>query len=217
MFEKYGIPFNNLYLLEVRDPNWTVKQCEDFEQFIKFLVHWCWDACGHNLDKMIEFIFKGKGFNFLSNGVTTVGRGIGCSIQTALMLRLGDLKFSPCHRTSYDFMNGGEFKVKDGKIDGITAINPSLFFTINAFNISSVPMCNTCPISQFCSGGCLGSQYETTGDPFSPIPTVCRMNFYKLRALFSTYKEIGIMPKILNILGETKVNAYKYCLKENIL
>jgi len=217
MFKKYDLPFHNLYLLEVRNKEWNIKQCQEFEKFVNFLVKWTWEKCDKDVEKISNFIFKEKGFNILTSSLSTVGRGIGCSVQSTMMLRLGDLKFSPCHRTSYDFMNAGEFVVKDGKIDNISSINPSLFFTINGINISSLPMCSICPISNFCTGGCLGSQYETTGDPFSPIPTVCRMELYKIRGLFRGYEEIGIMPKILNMINKDKVESYKICKKENIL
>jgi len=217
MFKKYQIPFQSIYLLEVRNANWTIHQCQELEKFMNFLVKWTWDHFNHSEEEMLNFLFKGKGFNILTNGLSTIGRGIGCSIQSTMMLRLGDLKFVPCHRTSYDFMESGEFIVKDGKIDHISSINPSLLFTINGINISSLPGCNNCAIAQFCSGGCLGSQYETTGDLFSPIPTVCRMMHYKFRGLFRAYEEIGIMPKILNLIDKNKVEAYKFCIKEQIL
>jgi radical SAM protein with 4Fe4S-binding SPASM domain len=217
MFDKYKIPWSNLYLLEVRNKEWTIDQCVGLEKFMNFLVNWTWDKCDRDVDKMIDFIFRGKGFNILSNGMSTIGRGIGCSIQSTLMLHLGNLKFFPCHRTSYNFMDSGEFIVEDGEISNIKALNPAFLLAINSMNISGSPMCHSCPISQFCSGGCLGSQYETTGDPFSPIPSVCRMMHYKFRGIFNAYEEIGIMPKILGLIAKEKVEGYKFCLKEGVL
>ena len=216
-FESYNIPWSNIYLLEVRNKEWSVEQCIGLEKFMNFLVKWTWRKCGCDPDKMVDFLFKGRGFNILSSGMSTIGRGIGCSIQSTLMLRLGDLKFFPCHRTSYNFMETGEFITKDGEVTGIKALNPSFMMTINSMNISGAAMCYSCPISQFCSGGCLGSQYEITGDPFSPIPTVCRMMHYKTRGIFRAYKEIGIMPKLLGLINKDKVEAYKICSREGLL
>lgn len=223
MFERYGIPWDNLYLLEVRNGEWTLDQCKELDKLIHFVGMWAWDKLGHDKDKMIEFIFDHHGYNILSNTLSSCGRGIGCSIQSTMMLRLGDLKFSPCHRTSYDFMNAGEFIIggtsigsKDGII-GISAINPSLFFAINAMNITMQPMCTSCAIRTFCQGGCLGSQYETTGDLFAPIPSVCRMFHWKLRATFNLFKEVGILPQVLKIINKDKAETHKYLVEENIL
>jgi len=217
MFEKYGLPWDSLYLLEVRNQEWSAKQCLELEKLIRFVTIWAWDKLGHNSDDMMTFLFKRHGYNILTNTLSTTGRGIGCSIQSTMQLRLGDLKFYPCHRTSYNFMEAGEFVVKDGKIDDITSINPALFFAINGMDITMQPMCTHCAMRAFCQGGCLGSQYETTGELFSPIPTVCRMFYTKLRAVFRVFEEIGILPRVLSYINRDKVEIYKYLKKENIL
>jgi len=57
-------------------------------------------------------------------------------------------------------------------------------------------MCELCLIKHLCSGGCLGSQFETTGDLFSPIPSVCQLEHAKIRAMITAYKELRVFDLI---------------------
>ena len=50
----------------------------------------------------------------------------GCTINRALIVRMGDLAIVPCHRTSYDQFLLGHFNVENEKIIGVTAKNIQL-------------------------------------------------------------------------------------------
>ena len=50
----------------------------------------------------------------------------GCTINRALIVRMGDLAIVPCHRTSYDQFLLGYFNVENEKIVGVTAKNIQL-------------------------------------------------------------------------------------------
>lgn len=207
MFEKYGIDWKNIYLLEIRNIEWTAEQCAEFGDFLSFLVEWAWNKCDHSYDKFKEFLFNQRGFNILSSWLGTIGRGIGCSIQSTMCLRVGDLTFAPCHRLHYKFMESGNFVVENNEIVDINAKNIELFLAINSFKSENMPYCETCIIKNLCSSGCLGSQYEETGDPFTPIPSVCRMEFAKIASLVKAFKKIGVYNNIKVLLGkEKKIN-----------
>ena len=53
----------------------------------------------------------------------------------------------------------------------------------------------------------LGSQFETTGDLFSPIPTVCQLEHAKIYAMIKTYKKLNLYNKIYSILKENKKDS----------
>jgi len=198
MFKKHKIPWWNLYLLEVRNPEWTPRQIQHLGNFIKFLVRWTYSKTGKH--KFIDFIFKQKGFNILSNPLTRVGRGLGCSIQSVMSVRLQDLAIFPCHRTAYPQFKVAQF---DERMQ-IRAVNPDLWMTVLTFDANTLPYCETCPVKYLCGKGCLGAQFETTGDLFTPIPTVCQMEHWKLYSYVEALKEIGMLDVIKEIVEPDK-------------
>ncbi|MBA7515072.1 hypothetical protein ES705_07110 [subsurface metagenome] len=196
MLKKHDIPWSNIYLLEVRNKEWSRDSILGFEEFIKFLIRWTFFApCHGQSQEFVRFLFK-RGFNILQSPLTTIGRGIGCSIQSTIHVRLGDLAIVPCHRTSYEPFITGHFIVDGGRITGIRADNPELFIGIISLQSRNQPMCELCLIKHLCSGGCLGSQFETTGDLFSPIPSVCQLEHAKIRAMITAYKELRVFDLI---------------------
>jgi len=200
-FKKYGIPFWNIYLLEVRNPEWKPKQLREFGEFIKFLVYYTYNVIlGGSKSKFIDFLFRLKGYNIL-NPFSRVGRGIGCSLQSMLYVRIGDLKIVPCHRTSYKHLELAEFVVKDGRIVGIRAINPELMIAIFTFDAENFPYCEQCPIKHICSHGCLGAQYEFTGDLFTPFPTLCQLELTKIVNLVEALRDIGVLETVRSIVA----------------
>lgn len=207
-FKKWNIPFNNIYLLEVRNMEWSVEQIKEFGKFIEFLIYFSWDMSGRNWTRFRNFLITGKGFNILNSPLSRIGRGLGCSFQSTLQLRLGDLAIMPCHRTSYSHLIPARFNTNNGKITGITANNPELWISSVSAEGNNFPYCEICPIRQVCSKGCLGSQYETTGDMFTPIPSVCQLEHEKIVAMTKAYKSLGIYSNILNFMAKEKTESF---------
>ncbi|MHA1286146.1 MAG: SPASM domain-containing protein [Candidatus Thorarchaeota archaeon] len=209
-FLRHQIAFSNIYLLEVRNPNWDKKQTLQFGEFIEFLIEWTFNyACCKDENLFLNFLFKKRGYNILSNPLTTIGRGLGCSFQSTLYIRVGDLSIVPCHRTSYEPFILGKFRVERDKIVGIEARNPELFIGGISFDFKNQPQCEACLIKHLCSGGCLGSQFETTGDLFSPIPTVCRLEHQKVVSMIKAYKKIGMYELIKEKVCEEKKASFE--------
>ncbi len=205
-FVQYNLPWQNLYLLEVRNKEWTTKQIRNFYDFVKFLVRWSYEKCG-DTRTYLDFITNGKGFNILSTPLMTIGRGLGCSIQTSLVVRTGDLQIFPCHRLSYPAFRYGRFLTDNDRITGIEIDNFELMTTIYTLEGKLLPGCESCLIHDLCSLGCLGSQYETTGDLFTPIPTVCNLEHAKIIAMIRVYEELGIWDNILGLVTNEKKQA----------
>lgn len=208
-FAKHGIPFDNIYLLEVRNMEWSTEQIRDFGSFTEFLIDFSWEKVGKTWDGYRNFITKGKGFNFLNSPLSRIGRGLGCSFQSTIQLRLGDLAIMPCHRTSYNHLIPARFSVENGRIVGLTANNPELWISSVSADANSFPYCEICTIRSICSKGCLGAQFETTGDMFTPIPSVCQLEHEKIVAMIRAYSKIGIYDKILGFISEEKRESFK--------
>jgi len=214
-FTEFDIPFSNIYLLEVRNVEWTDKQIRDYMDFIKFLIKWTFEVpCKGVVGNYLDFLFRRRGYNILSNCLTSIGRGLGCSLQSCLYVRLGDLAIVPCHRQSYSQFILGKFVVKDDKIVGIEAKNPELAIGEIAFDFKTQPQCEVCMIKYLCQGQCLGSMYEITGDLFSPIPTVCKLEHAKIASMIKVYKKLGVYETIFDRLNPNKQASLRLVEKE---
>lgn len=210
MLRKHDAPWHSIYFLEVRNKEWSKKQILKFEEFIDFLIKWTFSVpCRNDPQKYLNFLFQ-DGFNILRNPLSTTGRGLGCSVQSVLYVRLGDLAIVPCHRTSYEPLVLGHFIVKNGKITGIRAHNPELMIGIISMEGKAQPMCESCLIKHLCARGCLGSQLETTGDLFSPIPTVCQLAHAKIEAMIRAYRDLGILNLIYDKVNPDKKKDLRY-------
>ena len=200
MMKKHEIPWYKLYLLEVRNEEWSEEQMAELHNFSRFLVNWSFDRCDRNPEDFLYFLFKKSGFNMLASPFNIIGRGLGCSFQSMVYVRMGDLSLIPCHRTSYDGFEYAKFKVMNDKIIGIESKNVEFLTTGLAFNAIAQPMCESCLIKHSCSHGCLGSQYEATGDMFSPILTVCKMEHAKIIGIVKGLIDCGIFNRILSLM-----------------
>lgn len=80
MFTKYDIPWECIYLLQVRNVEWNKQQIKDMQHFITYLYDFAWEHVGMNRDALKDWLFKGTGFNMLSQPYGSVGRGLTCGI-----------------------------------------------------------------------------------------------------------------------------------------
>lgn len=203
-FKKHNLPWQNIYLLEVKNNEWTSKQIIKFGEFIEFLIDWSFNVIFRK-DKtaFVHFLYR-RGFNVLGAPLMVIGRGLGCSIQAAMTVRIGDLAWVPCHRTSYPPFLLAHFKVENNQIVGLESYNPELLIGIYSHNRRNQPWCYRCLLKDLCTGGCLGSQLETHGDLFAPIPTVCELEHVKMAAMVRSYQRLGIFDMILNTINNEK-------------
>ena len=160
------------------------------------------------MKKYVDFTFRMRGYNIL-NPFGGVGRGLGCSIQAMVYVRLSDLAIVPCHRTSYDEFVYGYFNVENDEITGIKAKNPELMVEIYSFEAENQPYCEQCVIKEVCSHGCLGAQYEFNGDLFTPIPSVCALEHEKIRSIIKATKDIGAYEEIISRLNSHRQTYWR--------
>lgn len=197
----------HLYLLEVRNPDWTEKDLWHLSDFINHAIKKIFHKCfqGNKSDFIESLVFDTQ-FNFFSGLFSTNARGLSCSLQTALYVR-GDLYLHVCHRLGYKNYEGGKFVVEDDEIVDIEAINHVFHMAAMGYNFRSGPYCNNCMIRSLCTGYCLGSNIETTGDPFVVPPTVCRLEHIKTSSIVKTLDELGIFENILSIMENSGGHA----------
>ena len=213
-FKKHGMMFDQIYLLEVRNVEWSSKQLKEFYKFIRFLINWSWNHVKDFVapEKFPRFVFDKKLFNIF-NMFATTSRGLGCSMQSAMQLRLGDLTTSVCHRAAYKQHNMWKFITDGEKITDIEAINYNLAIAAASFDFRNSPYCNYCSIRELCTGQCLGSMFETNGDPFMPIPTVCALEHAKVAGILDELKALGLSHHFYSWTSPLKQKSLKIYYK----
>jgi radical SAM protein with 4Fe4S-binding SPASM domain len=217
--EEYEIPMGSIYLLEVRNKEWNRDQIKEFYKFTRFLVNWTWNKVKDFVspEKFPLYVFEQKTFNMF-NMFSTMSRGVGCSVQSALQLRLGDLTTSVCHRAAYKAHNLWKFVTENDEIVDIEAINYNLYIAVAAMDTKNSPFCNYCSIRELCSGQCLGAMHETNGDPFMPIPTVCALEHAKTAGMLDELKALDLHTHFYNwsVPKQKSIKLYYEYLKEKV-
>lgn len=202
--EIYNIPM----LLEVRDAEqWDEESLKNLEACYNYIADKDFESLHHkNLDDFAYHFFdfySDEDYKEMRGDYTHVQPYIigfpylqfkmPCSIQGGAVFRVGDLAYVPCHRTCYPNHIYGKFIVENDKIVGMKAEHPALAFKVKNLNPNrSMLKCSDCPINFFCLKGCLGSQYEHTGEMFCPEDEVCEMFRVKYRTIHQIALRYGL-------------------------
>lgn len=180
--------FYYIYLLEVRNPDWKTSELEKLREFLNHIIDLLFSDCKDNETKTKKLI--NNPLNIFSSVISSVGRGLGCSLQQCFDIRMGDLALVACHRTAYeeliaaylDFSEKDELRFK--KVNNVNS-----YIMSNSFNFQYSTTCNNCPINRLCSGPCLGCNYEINKDCFTMVPTVCDLEYVKILSIISKLEE----------------------------
>lgn len=198
---KYRIPM----MLEIRNDTWTTSALKDYAEMLWYVAERCLQAFhGGDVKDFIHRLFHvpGRYENVTMGDILklpyTTNR-MTCAVQFSPVVRLGDLKLVPCHRTMYPELCYGELLVEDGRIAGMREQNLPLASKIYSMNPNAThPKCSGCEIRSICLRGCLGAQLEVTGELFAPIPSVCDLMYTKLHTLYCIYEHYGAFRLIEN-------------------
>ena len=203
MFTKYRLdPIDYGMYLEVRNDEWNLETIDHYYNFLNYMIDYDFkEIFGSEMNTwMKESIIVGsnpkKGYFpyvLLNNGNT-----YNCTINTAHIVRMGDLAIGPCHRTHYEKFLYGKYKVEDGKIVGIEANNVQLANLVLNQSHKGLMKCEKCPISMHCMRGCLGAQYEATGEILQPCESVCHLLKARVIFLYTKYTKMGLFDYIFN-------------------
>jgi len=143
---------------------------------------------GNSIEKMAYHCFVGDGKNdtlkqsnmydptYLHKDSIFDEDILPCNMANLFRINLGDMSLPICHRVTYKEVNGGNLEIKDNKIVGlIPSDGLSGYMQIKLLSPKFYPKCCICDYRDFCLKGCLGSQYEYSGEILQPIPTVCKL------------------------------------------
>lgn len=190
--QEFDISSEHLMLLEVRDNNWTDDKINEYLKFLNYCIEYYKNIYYKgNLKKFISQAFlipnTYKNISYINYSYVHFSNQMGCSVGTALTIRLGDLAIVPCHRTSYDKFIYGKFVTDtNNTIIDIKSFNTVLATKILTAHLDTYPKCDTCSIKEFCIRGCFGAQFENSNELFYPCNTVCKL--FKAKQKFLKYK-----------------------------
>ena len=214
MYQKHGIEWDNLYLLQVRNDGWTPESNAVMYDFIRYIIEFAWDKCHRSYEEFRGFMLNGQhGFNILSEIFGTCNRGIGCSMQASFGIRVSDMAHHICHRNMYPDLKLGSLVDDPDKVLRYETQNAELGLTAYGFSTSIQPGCIKCPIKELCIGGCLGAQYEVNHDLFSPIPSVCQNSWWLAKAVVDGFDSIGVMDQWMKGLPLMKQKGIEFIRK----
>lgn len=202
------------YLLEVRNPEWSEKDVLNLYYNLRLTINEIFVRNGYSLERMYKYMDTNRGFNMLHSVFHSVGRGLGCAMQSTLNIQLNDLTLIPCHRLSYTGQETGKFIIdEEGNYD-VEAVNPELYIAEQCLDYRNISSCTNCIIRELCSGPCLGANYETTGEPLAIIPSVCRMEFFKLAGIIHGLDEVGYLDYYMDKINIRQENSSLVRLEE---
>ena len=212
MLRSYDMPWNSPYMFEVRNEGWTQETVKTYGEVYRYILDFTRKMVGDR-NYVMDFILNApspeaelSNMN-LFNNIGRTGRGIGCSLQTTLFIKLSDLTFNSCHRLSYDALNGFKFIVTDEEITDIEPLNLAFYMATMSMEHRALPYCESCLIKELCNGGCPGAQHEQ-GDAFTPIPGVCLVEHQKVLTQLHFLKDNNLLGGLLSYLTEAAANTF---------
>ena len=192
--------------LEVRNNEWTTEKIQKYIQFIDHVFNDRLQMCNNDVDHLAYHLFKGDGKNdtlvkLSYNDLIRLDVNeahyddISCSIQSLFHVTLNNLSIVPCHRLTYKQLSAGNFicDEKNEKIIGVESYNIVPLIDIKAINNQDQPKCFSCIYNPYCVKGCLGAQYEASGELFMPALSVCELLKSKYNYLLYLYKSSGVL------------------------
>ena len=218
MFEEWGgDPEVDIMTLEVRDGDWNSEAIQYYKDFLDMLLEYRISQT-KNIEELTKSLFfldsyQKKQYSIFSPKCDIAYSPIyfpeakgssGCTVNTHLTIRLGDLAICPCHRTSYNKYLYGKFIVQNNEIVDIEAGNIQMAVQILFGNAKFNLGCAKCIFKDYCLKGCFGAQIENANDPFVNNPVICNFFKEKMLHLLKRYTELGIIEEL------KKVSPYSY-------
>ena len=218
-------PFSPMFL-EVRNDGWTDEAIEKYLNLLHHVIEVRYKACHESVDELAKNLFgpheksepigcRVDSYDLIKLNLVSFSQQerVSCGLQSFLIINLADLSIVPCHRLSYPQFKGAKFIQNDNQeIVGIKPLNVSGYLMLKFFKTQTLPKCQVCPYKAFCLKGCYGSQFESRGDPFIPIPSVCKLLQSKYYYLISTYAEMGVLQSAIKnkyLTDEESIRALK--------
>ena len=193
--------------LEVRNGYWTDEQILQFTKFIRYIWDYKLKLNDNSMKRLARHLFVGDGeddslptlqfydpcvIHFAGQEDRDI---LGCNMASTMRVNLADLSFPICHRLTYPQFVGGHCELNnDNVITNIIADKGlSSYMQIRTLSPQYYPKCANCDYNHACLHGCLGAQYEHSGEILAPISCVCKLEQAKINTLLELYVSSGML------------------------
>ena len=143
MLETGREPEGNVMFLEVRDNNWTFDKINSYLEFINYAIEYKKEKLYDNdIETTLKHLLRMENYypgTYINTELCRTSPSMNCTVDRAMIVRIGDLSWVTCHRTSYEPFIYGTFKVENNKIIGISAKNLPLLFLYLYLHSSDEP------------------------------------------------------------------------------
>ena len=238
MFKRYmpgrlKIDETHPFHLEVRNDGWTDESISNYLKYLKYRLTEYFNLCNNEIDKVAYSIFNGDGkmagtikkaehdldiFHVIVDPYYLTDDSMTCMLQKSLIVRASDLAIVPCHRLTYHQFIGGWFIPNEDRsaIVDIEPNNVGQLIMTKSFRTDLAPVCATCWNKHNCLKGCLGAQFEWSGEMYLPILSVCKFQKAKTSFIIKMFAETGILDSAFRqklVSEEQKKHFIKLCEK----
>ena len=219
-FIDFNILHAPFYMLEVRNTNWRNEEVLSMFYLIQAMFSHISIYLFKNNFTFLSVLNRDKNIydyvnnvNFFNSYYSTIGRGLGCSLQTSLALRLQDMGIVACHRQSYKENLSAYIDIDDNYNLKINAKNVEFYIFNMTLDKESLGACSICAINRICPGPCIGANYEATGDGAYVHPNVCRMEYFKSLGFVKSLLDHGIYRDYIKLLDRQEYESKAYSLE----
>lgn len=212
--------------LEVRNNGWTDETITKYLEFLRYRLEKIFEMHDNDLEEVTRYLFhKGEypnlpDYDQFDCVCMPPGRDnlMSCSMQKSIVIRVSDMAVVPCHRMSYHQFIGGWLIADEErtKIIDEKANNIGQLIDIKSHKVNLAPECCICWNNKNCLHGCLGSQFEWSGEVYLPILSVCKLQKAKTSFILKMLVDTGILKSAFeqNILDERHKNHLIYLCRK---
>ena len=190
-------------LLEVRNDYWTTEQIFQFTELLRHMWDYKFQLNNNSAQKMARHLLVGDGEDnslerlaFYDPCIIIHNNkpDITCGMSNLLRINLANMSLPTCHRLTYPQFTGGFFEIAHDKIIGIKPCRgTSMWMNLRLMDPKFYPKCNSCDYQYGCLQGCLGAQYESSGEILKPCDSVCALEQAKINTLLELYNDFDII------------------------
>ena len=198
-------------MLEVRNHYWTDKQIDSYLELLDHAMEIRYERCGKDAEKLAYHLFNSydkdleknplymNQYDFLTmrwmDEKDTFVERQGCTLFQGINLNCTNLSLVLCHRLTYKHLTAAYFVVdKEGKeIIDLVPQNPTIYTAVKSSKAMWYPKCCACPIKNLCLKGCMGANFEYSGEILLAPPQVCKLFKRKFYHLLDLYEKYGVL------------------------
>lgn len=212
-------------MLEVRNNDWTEESITHYKAFLSYLMEKRIAMFENDIYSLTEHLFQTGTMNYDPLALTVNGEDIlheklSCDLQSFIHINCTNLSLVLCHRLTYNLFTGGYFITDENneKIISLKAHNVPGYLALKTTKNSQLPVCFTCLYKDFCIKGCLGAQYEASGEILLPAENMCKLMKEKFKHLIKLYNDYGILDCALqnDFLNNQQQNKIFRILREEL-